>query len=164
VTLIALLSSIIVSVGSLAWGFAQYGLPSFSTWIIILGVGWFFAIWQDLRWYSLVALSLSTIASAIGLWFGLTPGWMFAGGIFALFAWDLNDFRLRLRGKPKNDDTRGLERRHLLRVSLLAFFALLLASIAMVFVRAQFTVGWIVLLVTITLLGLGQLVGWFIRR
>jgi len=163
VTLIALLSSIIISIGSLAWGFVQYGLPSFSTWIIILGVGWLFAIWQDLIWYSSVALALSTIASAIGLWFGLTPGWMFAGGIFALFAWDLNDFRLRLRGKPKNDDTRGLERRHLLRISLLAFFALLLASIAMVFVRAQFTVEWNAFLVFVTLLGLAQLVGW-IRR
>jgi hypothetical protein len=161
-TLIALLSSIVICSASLAWGFAQRGLTSFSIWILILGAGWLFAVWQDWEWYSSVALFLSTVVAAMGLWFEFIPGWMFAGGIFALFAWDMTDFRQRLRGMANNHDTRGLERRHLLRISLLAFIGLFLASIAML-VRVQFTFEWGALLVIVTLLGLGQLLGWLKR-
>ena len=161
-TLVALLSSIMICSASLAWGFAQRGFTSFSTWIIILGAGWLLATWQEWRWYSSVALILSTIAAAFGLWFGFIPGWMFAGGIFALIAWDMTDFRQRLRGMANDNETRGLERRHLARISLLAFIGMALASIAML-VRVQFTFEWRVLLVIVSLLGLGQLVGWFRR-
>jgi len=163
VTLIALLSSIFISSAALAWGFAQSGFTSFSVWVIILGLGWLLSIWQRWNWYSSFALLVITILSALGLWFGFTPGWLFAGGIFALFAWDTADFRLRLAVMPKNDNTRGVERRHLLRISLLAFVSLVLASIAMFFVRAQFTFEWGLLIVIVTLLGLGQLTVWFKR-
>ena len=159
-TLIALLSSIVVSSTSLAWGFAQRGFTSFSTWILILGAGWLFSVWQEWKWYSSFALFMATVASAFGLWFGFSPGWMFAGGIFALFAWDMTDFRQRLRGMANDDDTRGIERRHLARISLLALIGLALASIAML-VRVQFTFEWSALLVIVTVLGLGQLVAWF---
>jgi len=162
VTLIALLSSIVICSVTLAWGFAQQGFTSFSTWIVILGVGWLLAIWQDWRWYSSIALFLATVLAALGLWFGFTPGWMFAGGVFALVAWDMTDFRQRLRGMADDDDTRGLERRHLARISLLAFIGLAFASVAML-VRVQFTFEWSALLVIVALLGLGQLVGWFRR-
>jgi hypothetical protein len=162
VTLIALLSSIVICSVSLAWGFAQQGFTSFSTWIVILGVGWLLAIWQDWRWYSSIALFLATVLAALGLWFGFTPGWMFAGGVFALVAWDMTDFRQRLRGMADDDDTRGLERRHLARISLLAFIGLAFASVAML-VRVQFTFEWSALLVIVALLGLGQLVAWLKR-
>ena len=161
-TLVALLSSIVICSASLAWGYAERGFTSFSTWIIIIGAGWLFAIWQDWKWYSSVALLLATILSALGLWYGFIPGWMFAGGIFALFAWDMTDFRQRLRGMANDNETRGLERRHLARISLLAFIGLGLASIAML-VRVQFTFEWSALLVIVALLGLGQLVGWLKR-
>ena len=158
-TLVALLSSIVICSASLAWGFAQSGFISFSTWILILGAGWLLAIWQRWHWYSSFALLVFTILSALGLWYGLIPGWLFAGGIFALFAWDMVDFRHRLRLISNDKDVRGIERRHLARISLLAFIGLFLASIAML-VRAQFSFEWGALLVTVTLLGLGQLAGW----
>jgi hypothetical protein len=160
VTLIALLSSIVISSASLAWGFAQGGFTSFSTWIIILGAGWLFAVWQRWNWYSSFALFVFTVIAAFGLWFGFVPGWLFAGGIFALFAWDMTDFRQRLRGMANDNNTRGIERRHLLRISLLSLVGMALASITML-LRVQFTFEWSVLLVIVALLGLGQLVGWF---
>lgn len=161
-TLVALLSSIVISSVSLAWGFAQHGFTFFSVWTLILGVGWLFAVWQGWEWYSSFALFISTIAAALGLWFGFTPGWMFTGGIFALVAWDMTDFRQRLRGMAKDDDTRGIERRHLARISLLAFLGMVFASVSML-VRVQFTFEWSALLVILALLGLGQLVNWFRR-
>jgi hypothetical protein len=160
VTLIALLSSIVISSASLAWGYAQSGFTSFSVWIIILGCGWLLAIWQRWNWYSSFALLVITILAALGLWFGFIPGWLFAGGVFALFAWDMAEFRLRLVVMPKDQNTRGVERRHLLRVSLLALAGMMLASVTML-LRWQFTFEWGALLVIVVLLGLGQLVGWF---
>jgi len=159
VTLIALLSSIVISSASLAWGFAQGGFTSFSVWILILGAGWLFSVWQGWNWYSSFDLFVSTVLAALGLWFGFIPGWMFAGGIFALVAWDMTDFRQRLRGMADDDDTRGLERRHLARISLLALIGMVFASVSMR-VRVQFTFEWSVLLVIVALLGLGQLFGW----
>ena len=161
-TLIALLSSIVISSASLAWGFTQSGFTSFSVWIIILGTGWLFTIWQGWNWYSSFALLVITILSALGLWFGFIPGWLFAGCIFALFAWDMAEFRQRLILMAQDDNTRGIERRHILRISLLALIGLGLASITML-VRVQFTFEWGVLLVVVALLGLGQLVAWLKR-
>jgi hypothetical protein len=158
--LAALLSSIALSSATLAWGFAQSGFASFAVWIILLGLGWLLAIWQRWFWVSSFALVLVIVLAALGLWFGFTPGWLFAGGIFALFAWDMTDFRQRLVLMGKRDDARGIERRHLLRVSLLALVGMSLASVAML-LRRQFTFEWGALLATVILLGLGQLAGWF---
>jgi hypothetical protein len=162
VTLFALLSSIVICSASFAWGFAQRGFTSFSTWILILGAGWIFAVWQDWKWYSSIALFLSTVLSAIGLWYGFIPGWMFAGGIFAIFAWDMTDFRQRLRGMVDDNERRGFVSRHFARISLLTFIGLFLASIAML-LSAQFTFEWGALLALVTLLGLGQWVVWLKR-
>jgi hypothetical protein len=161
-TLIALFSSIVISSATLAWGYAQSGFTSFAAWIVILGLGWLLAISQRWFWYSSFALIAVTVLAALGLWFGFTPGWLFAGGIFALVVWDMTDFRQRLALMAKNDDTRGIERRHLLRVSLLALAGMGLASLTML-LRWQFTFEWSALLVVVILLGLGQLVGWFRR-
>ena len=162
-TLIALLFSIVISSISLAWGFAQRGFASLSTWMLILGAGWFFALWQDWKWYSSIALSVATLVAALGLWYGFMPGWMFAGGIFTLFAWDMTDFRHRLRLISNDKDVRGIERRHLLRVSLLALVGLLFANLAMFLARVPFTLDWGVLLVSVALLWLGQWLGWLKR-
>jgi len=43
---------------------------------------------------------------------------MIAGAVFALFAWDMTEFRRRLRYIAVDDDMRGMERRHIARVSL----------------------------------------------
>jgi hypothetical protein len=162
VTLVALIFSIVISSASLAWGYTLSGFSSFSIWILLFGAGWLLAIWQRWNWYSTLALPVFTVLSALGLWFGFVPGWLFAGGIFALFAWDMAEFRLRLISMAKDDDTRGIERRHLARVSLLTLAGLALASITML-LRLQFTFEWIVFLAAVALLGLAQLVAWFRR-
>ncbi len=156
---IALASSIIISMGSLAWGFAEAGLIGFARWILIFGAVWLFTQWRGWSWFSSPALFFAILASAFGVWFRFTPGWMFSASIFALFAWDMTDFRRRMFSIAADDNSRGMERRHIARISLLSLVGLLLASIAML-VRVKFTFEWGALLVFVILLGLGQLVGW----
>lgn len=58
--------------------------------------------------------------AVIGLWLGLRMDRMFAGAIFALVAWDMTEFGVKLRLLSPREDARGIERRHLLRVGLMA--------------------------------------------
>ncbi len=162
-TVIALMSSIIISIGSLAWGYTEAGFDIFARWILVFGMIWLFTQWQGWGWFSSAGLFFVILASALGLWFEFTPGWMFSSAIFALFAWDMTDFRHRMRSVAADDDSRGIERRHVARISILSFAGLVLASMTM-FVRVQFTFEWGVLLVIVVLLGLSQLVGWFRRH
>jgi hypothetical protein len=160
VTAIALASSIIISMGSIAWGFAEPGFGVFARWILIFGAVWLFTQWRGWGWFSSFGLFVAILASAIGIWFGFTPGWMFSGSIFALFAWDMTDFRRRMFFIAADDNARGMERRHIARMSMLSLIGLFLASIAML-LRVKFTFEWGALLVFVILLGLGQLVWWF---
>lgn len=159
-TVIALTSAIMISIGSLAWGYADAGLDIFARWILIFGAVWLFTIWRNWNWFSSPGFFFAVLASAFGVWFEVTPGWIFSGSIFALFAWDMTDFRQRMNSIAADDNARGLESRHIARISLLALAGLLLASIAMI-VRVKFTFEWGALLVLVILFGLGQLVVWF---
>ncbi|MFN8413410.1 MAG: hypothetical protein U0Z26_13570 [Anaerolineales bacterium] len=162
-TLIALISSIIISMGTLFWGFEEAGLISVSRWLIVFAVFWLVSLWQNWRWVSSVGLFISVFAAAFGLWVGFNPGWMIASGIFALFAWDLTEFHHRLHFLPKDSQTYGMERRHIARLSLLTFAGLALASFALR-LQFKFTFEWGVFLVLVILLGLAQLVAWFRRE
>ena len=162
-TRIALVSSILIGIGSLAWGYSQIGLDAVTRWIIILGAAWLITAWNGVRLFSSFALALVILASAFGLWFRFAPGWMFSGGIFALVAWDLARFRQRLIFLPAREDKRGMERRHLARLSLLSLIGMFIASITM-FLRGAFTNEWGALLLIVTVLDLAQLIVWLRKR
>ena len=68
-----------------------------------------------------------------------------------------------MRFMAPDDNMRGMERRHIARVSLLCLAGLFLASITML-VRVQFTFEWGALLVIVIVLGLSQLVAWFRKQ
>jgi hypothetical protein len=159
----ALVSSIIISVGSLAWGYSDAGLDIVTRWILILGLLWLFTPWNSLRWFSSPALILIVLAAGFGLWFGLQPGWLFSSGIFALIAWDLTRFRYRLHFIPAKEDKRGVERRHIARLSFLSWIGLFLASITML-LRGQFSNDWGNLLITVLVLELTQFIAWIRRQ
>ncbi len=163
-TLIALVLSILLSAGSLAWGYWQVGLAAVVRWILLFGLAWLVAVWQRWRWFSTIGLALSFLAAALGLWFlNFAPGWMFAGAIGALMAWDLTYFRYRLRYAGSEAEKRGMEGRHLVRLSVLALLGFLLASLAMA-VKLEFNFAWALLLAVVSILGVLQLVRWFRKR
>jgi hypothetical protein len=161
-TLSALLVSIVLASASLAWGYFQSGFALYAIWILIFGAGRLFAVWRRWSWFSSIALLVYIVIAALGLWFESNSTLMFAGGMLTLFAWDVSDFRRRLNLSAKDDDTRGLERHHLIRISLLVLFGFMLASITLS-VRVQFTFEWVAVFVVFALLGLGQLVRWLRR-
>ena len=92
----ALLASIILGAFSLAWGYAEVGLPQLARWIAIFGAIWILAALRRWRWFAHLGLAAYFLAAALGLWFlNFPPGWMFGGAILALLAWDLTYFTYR---------------------------------------------------------------------
>ncbi len=163
-TLVGLLLGIAVGIGSLAWGYLQVGLPEFARWILVFGVLWLLAVWQRWRWFATIGLIFCVLVAALGLWFlDFPPGWMFAGAIGGLLAWDLTWFRYRQRFIASEEERRGMEARHLVRVSVLALLGFLLASVAMA-IKMEFNFHWALLLGLVAILGTMQLVSWFRER
>ncbi len=163
-TLLALLFSITLGIGSLAWGYALVGLPEFARWIIIFGVAWLFAVWQRWRWFAYAGVTFNFLAAALGLWFlNFPPGWMFAGAIGGLLAWDLTYFLYRQHFAASDEERHAMEKRHLFRLSFLALLGFGLASAAMV-LKLQFNFEWALLSAVVAALGITQIVIWFRKR
>lgn len=163
-TLFALLFSIVLGIGSLAWGYTQVGLALLARWIVAFGVVWLVATWQRWRWFATAGLVFNFLAAAVGLWFlNFAPGWMFAGAIGGLLAWDLDYFRYRLRFVASDEERHSMESRHVVRLSAVALLGFVLASAAMA-VKLQFNFQWAVLLAVVAILGVTQLIRWFRKR
>ncbi len=163
-TVAALVVSILIGAGTLAWGYTQVGLSQLARWILLFEALWLIATWQRWRWFAYIGLAFNFLAAALGLWFlNFSPGWMFAGAIAGLLAWDLTDFRFRLRFAANDAERRAVEGRHLMRSAFIGIVGFALASLAMA-VKLQFNFEWAVLLALIAVLGLLQLVGSFRRR
>jgi hypothetical protein len=164
VTLFALIFSITFGVGSLAFGYHSAGFALFVRWIIFFGGVWLIAVWQRWRWFAYIGIAFNFLTAALGLWlFNFPPGWMFAGAIGGLLAFDLTDFWDQVRFVNSDEERRGLERGHLLRITFLTIFGMTLASLAML-IKLQFTLEWAVPWIVIVVLGLIQFISWFHKR
>jgi hypothetical protein len=155
--------SILLGVGSLAWAYEAQGLAAPARWLMFFGLAWLFAAWRRWTWFAGLGLFVLIAAAGLGLWIGLPFGWMIAGTLGGLFAWDLADFARRLRQAAPGDDRRGMEGRHLARITLVALAGLGAASIAMA-VKLQFTFEWAFMLAAVTAMALLQLINWLRNR
>jgi len=161
-TLFAFVFSVLMSAGSLAYAYNTAGFVMLARYVLVFAALWLFAGWKRWTWFSAIVLLLSLALAGFGLWVELSPGWMISGALGGLLAWDLTAFMRRLRFAARTDDLRGLERRHLARLTIVALAGVFLASIAML-VRLEFTFEWVVLLTLIAGLGITQLVSWLRR-
>jgi hypothetical protein len=158
-TLIALGFSILLGEGSLAWSYAAIGLPQFSRWILLFGAVWLIAVWRRWRWFASIGVVVNLLFSVLGLYLGFPSGWMFAGALGGLLAWDLTGFRFRLRFAATDEERRGFEGRHLIRVGFLTLLGLGLASLALS-LQLRFSFEWVVLLALVAAFALSQLIIW----
>lgn len=157
-TLVAFILSVIVGTGSLAYGYSQAGLTDPARWFVLLGILWLLAHWRKYYWFSSVALFVTLIVAAFGVWVEFPTIWMLLGALGGLLGWDLSDFARRLSYAASTDDIVGMERRHLGRVGIVAAlgFGLALLSLYIHINRLAFEVA--VGLVLLAVLGLTRLV------
>lgn len=157
-TIIALVLSILLGTASLAMGYGQAGVADYSRWFLLLAVIWIIAHFRKWYWFSSIALLITLSAAAYGVWREFPAVWMVLGALGGLLGWDLSDFSRRLSYAAPMDDTRGMERRHLERVGIVAAlgFGLALISLYIHINRLAFEVA--VGLVLLAALGLTRLV------
>ncbi len=157
-TIIAMILSIILGTGSLAYGYSLVGFADPVRWIILLGVVWLAAHWRKYYWFSSVALFLTLIAAAYGVWREFPTIWMLLGALGGLLGWDLSDFARRLGYAAPTDDVRGMERSHLARVGVVAALGLGLALLSLFIHVRRLAFEVAVGLVLLAVLGLTRLV------
>jgi len=157
-TIIALVLSILLGTASLAMGYSQAGAGDYSRWFLLLAAIWLIAHFRKWYWFSSIALLIIVSAAAYGVWHEFPAVWMVLGALGGLLGWDLSDFARRLSYAAPMDDTRGMERRHLARVGIVAAlgFGLALLSLYIRINRLAFEVA--VGLVLLAALGLTRLV------
>ena len=93
----AFVISVLMGVGSLVYAYSNTPFDGLVRGLLLLGVLWLIAGRQRWVWFSVVAILLVVALAGFGLWIGLSPGWMIAGALGGLLAWDLSDFMRRLQ-------------------------------------------------------------------
>ena len=157
-TIVAMILSIILGTGSLAYGYLQADLSDPARWCVLLGIVWILAHWRKYYWFSGLALLLTLSAAAYGVWNSFTTIWMLLGALGGLLGWDLSDFAMRLSYAAPTDDIQGMELRHLERAGIVAAlgFGLALLSLVIRINRLAFEIA--VGLILLAALGLTRLV------
>jgi hypothetical protein len=157
-TIIALVLSILLGTASLAMGYSQGGASEYPRWFLLLAALWFITHFRKWYWFSSVALLLMIFAAAYGVWKQFPVVWMLLGAVGGLLGWDLSDFARRLSYASPMDDTRGMERRHLERVGIVAALGLGLSILSVVVRVERLAFEVAVGLVLLAALGLTRLV------
>ncbi len=151
--------ALMMGTGALAWAYCDDGQLFPALGLVLLALFWTLGLSQRWTWVPALGLFLLTAAAAAGLWLNLPFGWMLAGALGALLAYDLADFNRRLRSASKEDNVALLERAHLFRLAILLFIGLGLSTIA-ILVQLQFTFEWLAFLALAGAWGVSMLVGW----
>lgn len=120
---------ILISSSSFAWGYWLAGYENAAEWIMALGFFWLVSLWRKWKWFSAPVVLISLGLAAFGVWFKFIPGLMFSGAVFGLFAWNLTEFRQKIRFLPPREDAKGMTRRHLIRIGILAAGAVVIAFV-----------------------------------
>jgi hypothetical protein len=154
----AMVLSIIIGTGSLAYGYWQAGLSDPARWIVLLGIVWLLSHWRRIYWVSSVMLLLAVFAAGFGVWRELPMAWMLLGALGGLLGWDLSDFARRLKYAAPTDDVRGMERSHLARVGVVAVVGAGLAWLSGVIRINRLAFEVAVGLVLLAVIGLTRLV------
>jgi hypothetical protein len=130
---IAQLSLACIGVAALALtsGYALGTLWGGAVAVAALGALWALQQWRGREWASSAGLAAVVTAAAGGFLLGVQTGWLLAGVVAALTAWDLDQFELHLRQAGQVLGRPEMERRHLGRLVLADTIGLVLAIVAL---------------------------------
>jgi hypothetical protein len=151
-----------LAVGSIVIGYGQAGWWDWMLIPGILGGLWAFGYWRGWAWMASLGLVGFVGLSAIGLWLDLEAGWMVAGMVAALCAWDLHHFVVGLQSVGRVEDRRGIEQRHLWRLLAVAGLGGGLAVVALT-IEIRLTFFQALLLGLLVIWGLSRGIS-FLRR
>jgi len=144
-----------------AFSLAGYFLPVLV--LLLFGVLWMAALLRRWAWASAVGLFAVYGFAAAGFWLRLSTGLLLTSALAGFLSWDLTSFAQRLRLAAPEDDVAGLERRHLLRLFLVALAGMILCLGAL-YLPAKVSFGWSLLLVLLGVWGIGRVVNWLMRN
>lgn len=122
--LFSIITSILLSIASFAWGFFQAGYEIIAKSILAFGLLWLISLWRKWNWFPSLAMSLAMFFALFGVWNDLPLLWMFSGAIFTLIACDLKQFQIKLSLLPDREDKQGMTRRRLIRILFLVLIGL----------------------------------------
>ena len=163
-----------LGIAALAWGYWENGNVVLALAMLLFGGLWVAAQWRwpgpVLRhlvltgtgvraWFSGLGLVIAAAAAAAGFLLGAPSGWMIAGALGGLLAWDLTDLDRRLGLADTADDLSTIKRRHLTWLGLTAGVSLLLTTAAML-IPLRFSFALTVFLAFAAVLGMTRLVAW----
>jgi len=160
-TWLAFIISLLMGCGALAWAYLSAGLQVAGIGLACLSLLWLLTQWRQWTWFAGVGLFVLTFAAGFGMWIGLPAGWMLAGVLGGLMAWDLSDFLARLRFADE-EDKHSVVPAHLTKLGILLLVGLLLSTGAML-VQVRFSFEWAVFLALFGAWGVSLLVRWLRR-
>ena len=161
---------LLMATSCLAGGYYLAGIVWPAVGILAFGIIWIIALVRKWDWFAFGLFVVSPSGSLTGT-FTLVGAEVAAratdlfifGALFALLVFDLSDLVRRSRLASPEDDIRGIERRHLIRLTLVTVLGggLIFAALAL-YLRLAFE--WMVVLIFVVILGIGRLVNWFQKK
>ncbi|HEY5158276.1 MAG TPA: hypothetical protein VII93_09990 [Anaerolineales bacterium] len=153
----------ILSIGLIAAGYFLNNRERVAVGIIVFGILWIIGPIRWWKWIQPVSLFTIFIVAAVGLIMNIPLGFILPGALFGFLAWDLAEFAGRLQLAAPDDDTSRLERTHLRRMAMLMLASGGMCALALV-IQIKFSFEWIVLLMFLTVWGIGQIVNWLLKK
>lgn len=153
----------LLSVGMLAAGYFLGHLVWPAVGLLVFGIFWLVGLGLGWDWVPPLGLFFAFAAAAFGLFLDLSTWFLISGALLALLAWDLADFYLRLQKSSPEDNTASLEKRHLLRLGVLALAGGGLSVIALT-LRLKPSFEWLVVLMFFAVWGIGRILDRLLKK
>jgi hypothetical protein len=130
--------------------------------IMALAALWLVGQWRGWHWVDAMGLAVYCGVAATGMWLGLGAGWMLAGLVVTLSAWDLAAFARWAQNLKPAEKAAVLVRQHLLRLLIVDAAGLLLAGAALT-MRLRLGLALTLLLGLVAILGVSRVIA-FLRH
>lgn len=153
----AILLSIAVGAGVLAYSLAANGFVPHSIVVAALGAGWLFLYMRGITRFSGLIFFIFGMISVLALWLGGSRWLVLTGMVFSLLAWDLTAFEQRLKDISNRDDLRKMQGVHFTRLAIVIGLALVGVVISRL-IKIDLTLGSALIFVLLGIWGISALV------